>query len=63
METVETGWNTLVGVDPDAFGEALVRPVPCDHPSIFGDGRAAEQIAALCLAHLDGSAEQEVSYA
>ena len=25
VETVETGWNTLVGVDPDAFRAALER--------------------------------------
>ncbi len=26
IDTVETGWNTLVGVDPDAFAAALRAP-------------------------------------
>jgi UDP-N-acetylglucosamine 2-epimerase len=49
-ETVETGWNTLVGADPDLFADALARPAPAEHPPIFGDGRAGERIAALSVA-------------
>ncbi len=45
-DTIETGWNTLVGCDPDAFEEAFVRPRPTERPPIFGDGRAAQRIAA-----------------
>jgi UDP-N-acetylglucosamine 2-epimerase len=45
--TVELGWNTLVGVDPDAFAAALEVPRPTRRPPIFGDGQAAERIAAI----------------
>ena len=33
VETVETGWNTLVGVDPDAFRAALERERPAAAPA------------------------------
>jgi UDP-GlcNAc3NAcA epimerase len=46
-DTVSTGWNTLVGVDADAFQEAVSRPAPTRRPPIFGDGRAAPRIAAI----------------
>lgn len=45
VETVETGWNSLVGVDPERVVEALKRPIPSERPPVFGDGRAAEKIA------------------
>jgi UDP-N-acetylglucosamine 2-epimerase len=47
VETVETGWNSVVGVDRDAFMAALHRPLPAERPPIFGDGRAGEKIATL----------------
>jgi len=53
IETVSTGWNTLVGVDAEKFGEALAKPLPGERPPIFGDGHAAERIAELTVAHLD----------
>jgi len=52
IETVDTGWNTLVGADPDRFAAALERPRPSEHPPIFGGGDAAVRIAALCAAYL-----------
>jgi len=52
VETVQTGWNTLVGVDRERFVEALERPRPAEHPPVFGDGSAARRIAQLVLAHL-----------
>jgi UDP-GlcNAc3NAcA epimerase len=51
-DTVEAGWNTLVGVDPEAFAEALRRPLPHDGAPIFGDGHAAERIADVVIAYL-----------
>jgi UDP-GlcNAc3NAcA epimerase len=54
VETVQTGWNALAGVDADRFAAALDRPRPTDHPPVFGAGDAAQRIAALCVAHLDG---------
>lgn len=52
LDTVQTGWNTLVGVDPERFAEALARPRPHAHPPVFGDGRAAERIAELAVGWL-----------
>lgn len=63
VETVETGWNTLVGADQHHFRAALDRPRPSDHPPIFGDFRAAGRIAGLCAEYLSGALSQEVSLA
>jgi UDP-N-acetylglucosamine 2-epimerase len=46
-DTVDAGWNAVVGIDPDAFESALVAERPAHRPPIFGDGRAAERIAAI----------------
>jgi UDP-N-acetylglucosamine 2-epimerase len=51
-DTVDAGWNTLVGVDPDAFAVALRRPLPTERPPIFGDGNAAQRIAQVVLDYL-----------
>ena len=47
-ETVEAGWNVLVGTDGDAI-VAAVREArrPDQHPRLYGDGRASERIAEL----------------
>jgi UDP-GlcNAc3NAcA epimerase len=58
IETVSTGWNTLVGVDADKFREALGKPAPESRPPIFGDGNAAQRIAELTVAHLDRALEE-----
>jgi UDP-GlcNAc3NAcA epimerase len=50
VETVEAGWNALVGADPDLFAEALERPPPRERPPIFGDGHAAGRIAREAVA-------------
>ena len=55
-DTVETGWNELVGVDPDAFQAALTAPLPSERPPIFGDGRAAQRIAAIVVARVAAEA-------
>jgi UDP-N-acetylglucosamine 2-epimerase len=47
VDTVQTGWNVVVGVDADAFSDALTRPLPSERPPIFGDGNAAERIARI----------------
>jgi UDP-GlcNAc3NAcA epimerase len=52
VETVSTGWNSLVGVDPDRFRTALAAPRPHRWPPLFGDGRASQEIAELVQAHL-----------
>jgi UDP-N-acetylglucosamine 2-epimerase len=63
VETVETGWNTLVAADPDAFRTALEKPAPTLRPPIFGDGRAATRIAELTAASLSIALEEEASVA
>lgn len=46
IETVETGWNTLVGLDPASVGAALAAELPVERPELYGDGRAGERVAA-----------------
>ena len=46
VETVYAGWNTLVDLDPRAALSALERTPPAEHPSLYGDGHAAERCVA-----------------
>jgi UDP-N-acetylglucosamine 2-epimerase len=48
-EILATGWNTLAGADPDRIVAAVAaRPgAETPHPELYGDGRAAERIAAI----------------
>jgi UDP-N-acetylglucosamine 2-epimerase len=43
VETVESGWNTLVGLDREQALAALERPLPGARPPLYGDGRAGER--------------------
>ena len=48
VETVASGWNVLAGCDPDAIRAAACRPAAAvARPPVYGDGRAAERIAAI----------------
>jgi UDP-GlcNAc3NAcA epimerase len=50
VETVETGWNRLVGTEPNEIVKAVrdADPAPT-HPQLYGDGQAAKRIAdVLC---------------
>ena len=48
VETVQCGWNTLTGTDPDRIIAALQSPAPlAAPPQIYGDGHAAERIASI----------------
>jgi UDP-GlcNAc3NAcA epimerase len=49
-ETVDLGWNRLVGSDPDAILRSIAESGPGpEHPPLYGDGRAAVLIAdAVC---------------
>ncbi len=48
VETVDAGWNTLTGTNKDRILAALQAPHPnANPPPIYGDGHAAEKIAAL----------------
>jgi UDP-N-acetylglucosamine 2-epimerase len=45
VETVEAGWNVVVGADRQRIVEAVRHLAPAGQPgAIFGDGRAAERI-------------------
>jgi UDP-GlcNAc3NAcA epimerase len=43
VETVQTGWNTLVDLDASAALAALAKPTPSERPQLYGDGHAAER--------------------
>ncbi len=43
VETVETGWNTLVDLDADAALAALGRTPPAERPALYGNGHASER--------------------
>jgi UDP-N-acetylglucosamine 2-epimerase (non-hydrolysing)/UDP-GlcNAc3NAcA epimerase len=45
-ETVEAGWNTLVGLDAGAAVAALARPAPAQRPALWGDGHAGAAVVA-----------------
>jgi UDP-GlcNAc3NAcA epimerase len=48
VETVEAGWNQLAGSDPERIVEAVrAAAPPADHPTLYGDGHAADSIADL----------------
>jgi UDP-GlcNAc3NAcA epimerase len=49
-ETVEAGWNVLVGLDADAARAALERERPDERPPLYGDGRAGERVVQALLA-------------
>ena len=46
VETVQSGWNTLVDLDIERVLSALARPIPQTHPQLYGDGKAAERCVA-----------------
>ncbi len=47
-ETVEAGWNTLVGANPDALVAAVREAAtPAERQPLYGDGSAAARIAEL----------------
>jgi UDP-GlcNAc3NAcA epimerase len=46
VETVQTGWNTLVDLDAGAALAALERRPPAERPALYGDGHAAERCVA-----------------
>ena len=52
-ETVDAGWNTLAGTDPNCILDAVARfeevPPGQTPPEIFGNGRAAEYITNILV--------------
>ena len=48
VETVQLGWNVLVGDDPAAIAAAAAAPPRgATHPEVYGDGHAAGRMARL----------------
>jgi UDP-N-acetylglucosamine 2-epimerase (non-hydrolysing) len=48
VETVDLGWNVLVGSDLSALREAVQRPRPADTDAApYGDGHAAERVVQV----------------
>ena len=54
VETVEAGWNVLVDLEAGAALAALGTQPPAEHPSLYGDGDAAER----CLEAIDAFAAE-----
>jgi UDP-GlcNAc3NAcA epimerase len=48
-ETVQVGWNAIAGTDRKKIEAALAQPVPTSHPNLYGDGHAADHIAAALM--------------
>jgi UDP-GlcNAc3NAcA epimerase len=46
VETVRSGWNTLVDLDAAAARAALELPAPSDRPPLYGDGHAGARVVA-----------------
>lgn len=47
VETVESGWNTLVGANTEAIVAATRREVrQMSHPDLYGDGHASDRIVS-----------------
>jgi len=48
VETLEGGWNTLVGTNPESIAQAILQSKPpAPRPEVFGDGQAAEKMVHL----------------
>jgi UDP-N-acetylglucosamine 2-epimerase len=48
VETVDAGWNVLVGADEEAIAHELDREISLpEKPELYGDGDAAERMVAL----------------
>jgi UDP-N-acetylglucosamine 2-epimerase len=58
VETVEVGWNVLVGSNPDKIVDAVGSfSPPASHPALYGDGAAADKCVDLFEGRL-GSAKK-----
>jgi UDP-N-acetylglucosamine 2-epimerase (non-hydrolysing)/UDP-GlcNAc3NAcA epimerase len=52
VETVQTGWNTLVDLNREAAMAALQSAPPRERPPLYGDGRASERVVRALTLHL-----------
>jgi UDP-N-acetylglucosamine 2-epimerase len=50
VETVDSGWNQLTGVDQEKIVYMIKEfPIPAQHISLYGDGSASEKIVQMIL--------------
>ena len=57
VETIESGWNVLVGSDREALAAALAAPPRgARHPAFYGQGDAGKLLAAALAAFLEQTA-------
>jgi UDP-N-acetylglucosamine 2-epimerase (non-hydrolysing)/UDP-GlcNAc3NAcA epimerase len=54
VETIESGWNTLVDLDAEAAVAAIDRKPPAERPELYGGGQAGERIVDSLSAYTDG---------
>lgn len=49
VETVETGWNVVSGIDPKRVIDSVARMEQCgaSHPDLYGDGNTARRIVRI----------------
>ncbi len=52
VETVDNGWNTLVGLDSKAALSALEKPLPKDRPELYGGGNAGRAVVEALSKHV-----------
>lgn len=50
-ETLESGWNTLVGADVDKIVDAVLAPRPGEKTNYYGDGHASKYIVEAIAAN------------
>jgi UDP-N-acetylglucosamine 2-epimerase (non-hydrolysing) len=56
VETVELGWNVLVGSEVERLAEAVERPRPADTTAApYGDGNAAEHVVDVLIDRANAS--------
>ena len=57
VETIDSGWNVLVGTDPEALAAALADPPRgARHPAFYGRGDAGERLALALGSFLEQTA-------
>ena len=60
VETIESGWNILVGSDREALATALASPPRgARHPAFYGRGDAGEQLAVALAGFLEQTTAPE----
>ena len=64
VETVDSGWNTLVDLDIKKAQTALATQLPSEHPELYGDGQATarllEAVSAFARASTLRNVQREV---